>query len=191
EQLLQDPGGIIKDQADASRGMALPAFTLRTSANQRLPERRRAPEGRGQAQCHGAGEDPAGSEGRLSCQQQPAKRGVPDPVETDVDVARGAGRWHGDVPQTGTGEVRVLREAAFGVHRGLPAGGQFQGGGQRPGRSRSGCRKTALSGVQQPGLLSAEDGGYHGELFRAVSASPIGVTTVREWWSGASCMPRY
>jgi cytochrome c biogenesis protein CcmG/thiol:disulfide interchange protein DsbE len=33
EQLLQDPGGIIKDQADASRGMALPAFTLRTNAN--------------------------------------------------------------------------------------------------------------------------------------------------------------
>jgi peroxiredoxin len=29
--LLQDPGGIIKDQADASRGMALPAFTIRTS----------------------------------------------------------------------------------------------------------------------------------------------------------------
>lgn len=29
QQLLQDPGGIIKDQADASRGMALPAFTLR------------------------------------------------------------------------------------------------------------------------------------------------------------------
>jgi cytochrome c biogenesis protein CcmG/thiol:disulfide interchange protein DsbE len=32
EQLLQDPGGIIKDQADASRGMALPAFTLRADA---------------------------------------------------------------------------------------------------------------------------------------------------------------
>jgi cytochrome c biogenesis protein CcmG/thiol:disulfide interchange protein DsbE len=32
EQLLQAPGGIIKDQADASRGRALPAFTLRTSA---------------------------------------------------------------------------------------------------------------------------------------------------------------
>ena len=31
EQLLQAPGGIIKD-ADASRGMALPAFTLRTNA---------------------------------------------------------------------------------------------------------------------------------------------------------------
>ena len=30
EQLLQAPGGIIKD-ADASRGMALPAFTLRTN----------------------------------------------------------------------------------------------------------------------------------------------------------------
>ena len=29
-QLLQDPGGIIKDVADASRGMALPAFALRT-----------------------------------------------------------------------------------------------------------------------------------------------------------------
>jgi cytochrome c biogenesis protein CcmG/thiol:disulfide interchange protein DsbE len=33
EQLLQDPGGIIKDQADASRGMALPAFALRPDAN--------------------------------------------------------------------------------------------------------------------------------------------------------------
>ena len=32
QQLLQDPGGIIKDQADASRGMALPAFTLRPNA---------------------------------------------------------------------------------------------------------------------------------------------------------------
>jgi peroxiredoxin len=31
EQLLQDPGGIIKDNADASRGMALPAFTLRAN----------------------------------------------------------------------------------------------------------------------------------------------------------------
>lgn len=31
EQLLQDPGGIIKDIADASHGMALPAFTLRTN----------------------------------------------------------------------------------------------------------------------------------------------------------------
>jgi peroxiredoxin len=29
EQLLQAPGGIIKDQADASRGMALPAVALR------------------------------------------------------------------------------------------------------------------------------------------------------------------
>jgi cytochrome c biogenesis protein CcmG/thiol:disulfide interchange protein DsbE len=33
EQLLQDPGGIIKDVADASRGMALPAFTLRPNTN--------------------------------------------------------------------------------------------------------------------------------------------------------------
>ena len=31
EQLLQDPGGIIQEKADASRGMALPAFTLRTN----------------------------------------------------------------------------------------------------------------------------------------------------------------
>ena len=31
QQLLQDPGGIIKDQADASRGMALPAFALRAN----------------------------------------------------------------------------------------------------------------------------------------------------------------
>ncbi len=31
EQLLQAPGGIIKDSADASRGMAVPAFTLRTN----------------------------------------------------------------------------------------------------------------------------------------------------------------
>ena len=30
EQLLSAPGGIIKDNADASRGMFLPAFTLRT-----------------------------------------------------------------------------------------------------------------------------------------------------------------
>jgi cytochrome c biogenesis protein CcmG/thiol:disulfide interchange protein DsbE len=29
QQLLQDPGGIIKDIADASRGMALPAFSVR------------------------------------------------------------------------------------------------------------------------------------------------------------------
>ena len=33
EQLLQDPGGIIQEKADASRGMALPAFALRTNAN--------------------------------------------------------------------------------------------------------------------------------------------------------------
>jgi cytochrome c biogenesis protein CcmG/thiol:disulfide interchange protein DsbE len=31
QQLLQDPGGIIKDQADAAVGVVLPAFALRTN----------------------------------------------------------------------------------------------------------------------------------------------------------------
>ena len=59
--------------------------------------------------------------------------------------------------------------AAFGVHRGLRTGGELQGGGERSGGSGRGYREAALSGVQQSGLLPAEDGGCHRELSGAVS----------------------
>src|ERR1035438_6389910 len=70
--------------------------------------------------------------------------------------------------------------AAFGVHRRLLSDGEFQGGGECSGGSRSGYRKAALSGLQQSGLLSAEDGGNHGQLFRSVRDYSVSPRT-RSW----------
>ena len=72
-------------------------------------------------------------------------------------------------PKPALEKYEFSENAAFGVHRGIRPGGEFQSGGERSGGSGSGYRKTALSGVQQSGLLPAEDGGRHGELSGAVS----------------------
>ena len=46
----------------------------------------------------------------------------------------------------------------------------FKVAANAPGGSGSGDREAALSGLQQPGLLPAEDGGCHGQLPGAVNA---------------------